>query len=158
MAPSWKGVNAARVVASERMEEPAGFARASSASPIWRGPVLVWEGGTICGMDPDLQQRIAHNEAVFREVNEGISRGHWPGEEDTPVAFRCECGSLGCTRMIELAAPEYERIRASADRFFVAPGHERPEVETTVETHERYLVVEKRGEAARVAEETDPRS
>lgn len=74
-------------------------------------------------MDQDLQRRIGHNEAIFREVNEGISRGRWPGDEDTPIAFRCECGQLGCTRMIELAAPEYERIRANPRWFFVAPGH-----------------------------------
>lgn len=111
----------------------------------------------MCSMDRDLQQRIGHNEAIFREVNEGIRKGHWPGEEDTPIAFRCECGRLACTRMIELAVPEYERIRASSRRFFVAPGHDTPEVETIVETYERYVVVEKRSEGARVAEETDPR-
>jgi hypothetical protein len=109
-------------------------------------------------MDHDRQQCLAHNEAVFREVNEAISSGHWPGEEDAPVVFRCECGKLGCSRMIELTVPEYERIRASPHRFFVTPGHDIPGPETVVETYERYLVVEKRGEAARVAEETDPRS
>lgn len=109
-------------------------------------------------MDQDLQQRIAYNEAVFREVNEGIRRGHWPGEEDRAIVFRCECGQLGCSRLIELLAPEYERIRASPLRFLIAPDHDVPDAETVVETHEGYLVVEKQGEAGHVAEETDPRS
>ena len=109
-------------------------------------------------MDQDVQRRIADNEAVFREVNEGINRGHWPGEENAPVTFRCECAQLGCSRMLELVAADYERVRASPHRFLVAHGHNLPGAETIVATHERYLVVEKRGEARRVAEETDPRS
>ncbi len=109
-------------------------------------------------MDERLEQRIAHNEVVFREVNEGISRGRWPGEGAEPVAFRCECGELGCSRMIELTAAEYEEVRASPRRFFVARAHEVPGVEDVVAIHEGYLVVEKRDEAARVAEENDPRS
>lgn len=109
-------------------------------------------------MDRDSQQRIAHNEAVFREVNEAIRRGRWPGEQHAPSAFCCECAQLGCSQMIELVASEYERIRASPHRFLVAPGHDLPQAETIIESHERYVVVEKRAEAARVAEETDPRS
>ncbi|MBV9804477.1 MAG: hypothetical protein JO130_14850 [Solirubrobacterales bacterium] len=109
-------------------------------------------------MDEDLQRRIGHNEVVFRDVNEGISRGRWPGEGAVPIAFRCECGEIGCSQMIELTAPEYERIRASSRRFFVASAHEIPEAETVVESHADYLIVEKRDVAARVAEETDPRS
>ena len=109
-------------------------------------------------MDQELQQRIAHNEAIFRDVNEAISRGVWPGEERAEAAFCCECGQLGCNEMLELAAEEYERIRNDARRFVLAPGHEIAEAETVVETHDGYVIVEKRGQAARVAEETDPRS
>ena len=108
-------------------------------------------------MENDLQKRIARNEATFRDVNEALKRGHWPGEETKPIAFRCECGSLGCSRMIELRGEEYERIRSHPRRFLVAPNHEFPQVEVVVETHESYVVVEKRDEAGRVAEETDPR-
>ncbi len=109
-------------------------------------------------MDEEDQRRIARNEAVFRDVNEAISSGRWPGDEDAPIAFRCECGRLGCSQMIELTAPDYERIRGNPRRFLVALEHDIPEAETVVETHARYGVVEKRDEAARVAEETDPRS
>jgi hypothetical protein len=53
---------------------------------------------------------------------------------------------------------EYEAIRAEPTRFFVVPGHERPEIESVVERHGAYLVVEKREEDAEaVARETDPR-
>ena len=46
-------------------------------------------------MDRDLQRRIAGNEAVFRDVNEALQAGRWPGEEASPVAFRCECAEVG---------------------------------------------------------------
>lgn len=108
-------------------------------------------------MEEHAERRVARNQATFREVNEALERGHWPGDVQ-PTAFRCECGRLGCTRMIELPLAEYERVRAHPRRFLVAPDHEIPEAEIVVESHEDYTVVEKRGEAGKVAEATDPRS
>jgi hypothetical protein len=90
-------------------------------------------------------------------VNESIERGRWPGEEDAPAAFRCECGRLGCNELLELTVREYERVRANPRRFLVAVGHQLPDAEDVVETSESYLVVEKRGEAGEVAEATNPR-
>lgn len=108
-------------------------------------------------MSDETQQRLASNENVFREVNESIESGRWPGDEEAPAAFRCECARLGCDTMIELRIREYERVRANPRRFIVAVDHHAPEVETVVEAFEQYLVVEKRGEGGRVAEDTDPR-
>jgi hypothetical protein len=105
----------------------------------------------------ESQRRIARNEAVFRRVNEALRTGRWPDAGTAGDAFRCECARLGCTRLIELTAAEYERIRAHPRRFLVAPGHELPEAENVVERGEGYIVVEKRGAAATVAEATDPR-
>ncbi len=105
-----------------------------------------------------LQREIARNEALFRDVNEALRSGHWPGEEDAPIAFRCECGRLGCSVLVELKAKEYERIRANPRRFILAPDHEMPEAEVVVERHPNYVVVEKREDAGVVAEATDPRS
>lgn len=109
-------------------------------------------------MADELKQRVARNEAIFREVNEGIRRGRWPGEEDSISSFRCECASLGCTEMLPLTLREYERIREHPRRFIVAPGHERLDVEVVVETRPTYLVVQKVGEAGETAAATDPRS
>jgi hypothetical protein len=106
----------------------------------------------------DLEQRLAGNESVFRTVNEAIESGKTPAEARTPAAFRCECGQLGCNDLIELTVGEYERVRSNPRRFFLTPGHERPEVETVVESHPHHLVVEKRGEAARATERSDPRN
>jgi hypothetical protein len=109
-------------------------------------------------MPDELQERLGANEAVFREINEGIERGQWPGEEDAPVSFRCECARLGCTELIELSLREYEHVRSDPRRFIVLPGHERLAVETVVERRPGYLVVEKLDQAGERAAETDPRS
>jgi hypothetical protein len=109
-------------------------------------------------MPDDLQERLGANESVFREVNEGIERGHWPGEENSPVSFRCECARLGCNELIELSPREYERVRSDPRRFIVLPGHERLEVEIVVERRPGYLVVEKLDQAGEKAVESDPRS
>ena len=109
-------------------------------------------------MTDELQERLGVNESVFRQINEGIERGQWPGEEDAPVGFRCECARLGCNDLLELSVHEYEHVRAHPCRFMVVPGHEHPEVEVVVEAHAGYLVVEKRDQAADTAVENDPRS
>jgi hypothetical protein len=103
------------------------------------------------------QRRAAANEATIRDVNEGIERGQWPGEEDTPVGFRCECARLGCNQLVELTTREYEEIRANPRRFVVVPGHEFHDVETVVESRPGYVIVEKLDQAAEVAERHDPR-
>lgn len=108
-------------------------------------------------MTDELQERLSANEAVFRKINEGIERGQWPGEEDAPVGFRCECARLGCTELIELTVREYERVREDARRFMVLPGHERLGVEVVLETRPGYLVVQKIDQAGETAIETDPR-
>jgi hypothetical protein len=108
-------------------------------------------------VDDDLQRRIASNEAMFRDVNEALRSGRWPGEDGAPTAYRCECARLGCSRLIELPARDYERIRAHPRRFLMARGHEVPEAELVVEAHDDYVVVQKLDEAGKVAEATDPR-
>jgi hypothetical protein len=108
-------------------------------------------------MDERIQRRVAANESAFREVNEAIERGLWQGESDSLVAFRCECASLDCDGLVELTQTEYEHVRSEPRRFFVLRGHEIPEVETIVESHERYVVVEKQAQAGRIAEARDPR-
>jgi predicted ThiF/HesA family dinucleotide-utilizing enzyme len=95
------------------------------------------------------------NEATFRKVNEGMEVGQDPGGM---LTFICECGRLGCNRLLELTRAEYEGVRANPRRFAVLAGHEIEDVERVVERHDRYLVVEKAGDVeAEVVENTDPR-
>lgn len=109
-------------------------------------------------MKKDIEQHIATNESAFRDVNEAIARGQWPGEQDAPSGFRCECARLGCNELIDLTPREYEEIRSNPRRFVVIPGHELAEVETVVEKREGYLVIEKLDEAGRAAEAADSRT
>jgi hypothetical protein len=104
------------------------------------------------------QRRAAGNEATIRDVNEGIERGQWPGEEDAPVGFRCECARLGCNQLIELSVHEYEEIRAHPRRFVLVPGHQLSDIETVIETRPGYVIVEKQDQAGEVAEAHDPRA
>ena len=112
----------------------------------------------MAGVDKRLQVRIAENEALFREVNEAIERGQWPGEEDSDTAYRCECARLDCNQMVSLTPKEYERVRRKPRRFIVLPGHEVSEIATVVASRDGYVVVEKLAEAGRLAEASDPRS
>ena len=104
------------------------------------------------------EDRVARNESIAREVNEAIEHGRGPADVEAPVAFRCECGTLGCNKLIEVTMGEYERVRSHPRQFLIVTGHEQPEFETVVYAGEDYSVVEKQNEAGREAEERDPRS
>jgi hypothetical protein len=108
-------------------------------------------------MDATTLERIGRNEGLFREVNEAIQRGLWPGEDET-ARFRCECALLECNAVVTLSMRDYERIRRHSRRFFVLDGHELPAAEDVVERGAGWVVVEKCGQAGAVAESTDPRS
>ncbi len=108
-------------------------------------------------MDVQLQKRIAHNESLFREANEAILRGLWPGEEERPVRFRCECARVDCNCAVEVTVKEYERVRSHPRRFLIAEGHDVPEVEEVVDNGRDHLVVQKNGRAGAEAEAIDPR-
>jgi hypothetical protein len=103
------------------------------------------------------KDRIARNEATFRRINEDIGRGRDTEDDVTRIGFVCECGQEDCSRLIELTPAEYQRLRTHPRRFAVVDGHEIVSVERVVERAERYTVVEKLPETARIAEETDPR-
>ena len=106
-------------------------------------------------MDHHDNQRIAVNEATFRKVNEGMEVRQDPAGL---LTFVCECGRMGCSRLIQLTREEYESLRANPRRFAVLHGHEILEAESIVERHDRYLVVEKSGEPeVEIVEHTDPR-
>jgi hypothetical protein len=107
--------------------------------------------------DTDTETRAGLNEGIFREVNERIAElGEVPHLVE--AEFVCECADASCNEQVRLSQAEYEAVRAEPVRFFVVPGHERAGIDRVVEAHEHYLVVDKRGEAGAVAEETDPRS
>jgi hypothetical protein len=97
--------------------------------------------------------RVAASQAILRKVNEAMR-----GDGSDAIAFRCECGRLGCNVLIQLTRGEYEAVRADARRFAVVPGHEVAEIEDVVERHDAYAVVATRAaDALDVAKRTSPR-
>lgn len=107
------------------------------------------------------QERAAHNQSLFRDINENVEHlNHALGELSGPGAWVCECANPVCTELIRASMDQYEAVRADATRFLVAPGdkHVFAEVERIVERREAYWVVEKFGEAATVAGQLDPRA
>lgn len=95
-------------------------------------------------------RRIGENEAYWRQVNE-LS----PPEPGILNLMFCECGRLECRERVPMTAQEYDAVRARSTTFLVAPGHAISDVETVIDLNERFEVVEKQGEAAQVAVETD---
>src|ERR1044071_220371 len=101
-------------------------------------------------------RRRGQNESLFRSINEQIERLELDNGTRY-VDFICECSSARCMEVIHATREEYEQVRASSTEFMVAVGHEAPDIEEVVGRHGRFNVVEKHGEAAVVAEQTDPR-
>ena len=103
--------------------------------------------------------RLARNEALFREINERIHEAALAHGMDGHVyEFLCECSDSDCLEQVGLTLAEYERVRRHSRRFVVAPGHHDPAVETVVLTDAGHEVVEKHGDAGEVAESLDPRA
>lgn len=93
-------------------------------------------------VDETSERRFAHNEVVFRSINDQV---HALEERfgSREGGFLCECADTTCSETIFLSLAEYERIHADERRFFVVPGHEVTEIETVVERHADYLIVQK---------------
>ena len=108
-------------------------------------------------------ERLAGNEALFREVNERVAEvaTHFIEVETSAeqINFACECGRADCAEPVAMTLVEYEAIRAESTHFAVVPKHEQPEIEVVIKRHPTYFVVEKSQEDAQeVARETDPRA
>jgi hypothetical protein len=96
---------------------------------------------------PDLgEERIAKNNAMFREANEKIRAR--VDEYDPPMErlpFICECASEECTEIVRLTTAEYAGIRAHPTHFFTAIGHESAEepLGEVISHEDGYVVVNK---------------
>jgi len=113
-------------------------------------------------MSIDRQSRAARNEDLFRRLNERL-RALAEHAQHEPVAtatepslerFVCECVQTDCSLVVELTVDEYTAVRATGRRFLVYPdaSHTSPDLEAIVERHDRYWVVQKKGEAGVEAE------
>jgi hypothetical protein len=101
----------------------------------------------------DLQKaRLAQNEDFFRGVNDRINeKAESHGLDSHRYEFFCECSDATCMERVLLTLGEYEHIRNEPTRFVVKKNHVIREIEHVVETVPDHMVIEKHGEAGRVA-------
>lgn len=111
-------------------------------------------------MDRLIEERVALNDAAFRDANERIGAAAGVYDVQTPIPFICECADPNCTEVVTLDLDQYEEIRADSRRFFNIPGHEAASQGAAVVVTERdgYVIVEKTGRAGDVAEALDDRN
>jgi hypothetical protein len=102
------------------------------------------------------EQRIAANEARFRDVNERIVRNEAPSAEAFEII--CECGNAECLERIAVTRADYGRARSDPALFLAKTGHIKAEAEDVVADQPGYQLIRKTGDAASLAEEHDPRS
>jgi hypothetical protein len=101
------------------------------------------------------EERAARNESLFRDVNGEIAKLEARLTRDTSYPIVCECANMSCAQTLEVERDVYWGVRANPLRFFVAPGHEQPEIERIVGRERGYVIVEKFGAAAATAARLD---
>jgi hypothetical protein len=108
----------------------------------------------------DLQKaRLAQNEDFFRELNERINESaESHGPDSHRYEFFCECSDATCMERVLMTLAEYEHVRADPTRFAVNKNHVVREIEHVVETVRDHMVIEKHGEAGRIAVELEAES
>lgn len=107
----------------------------------------------------EREERVAKNESVTREINEGIEEAKAAVSAEGHVRMLCECGRADCDVLVAITLGEYEQVRSDPRTFVVAKDHVLPDVEILVSQTDRFSVVQKReGTPAEVAESLDPRA
>ena len=101
--------------------------------------------------------RAARYQTLFREVNEHIARLTGPASDTGFSLFICECSDTSCAESLEITPEEYEAVRSNGKRFLLVPGHQLEGSERVVDGNGRFVVVEKVGRAAAVANADNPR-
>jgi hypothetical protein len=111
-------------------------------------------------MDRLMEERIAMNQATFRDANERINTAAGVYAVDIPVPFICECADPTCSEIVRMALREYEEVRSDPRHFLNVPGHQSAAqgAATVVEEREGYVIAEKTGHAGVIAAALDKRS
>lgn len=107
--------------------------------------------------EPTTAERIARNDALFREANERIREKAEEYSVEIEVPFICECADPHCRDMVRLDLEEYREVRSNPRHFFNISGHEavaRGNV-AVVDRRGDHVIVEKIGRAGEVAEALD---
>jgi hypothetical protein len=115
------------------------------------------------GVDGHLSgRRAAHNQSLYRSVNEQITQLNEAFSEVFPDGeglseWVCECADTACTLRVQATRREYELVRSNGRTFIVHAGHVYLEVERVLSENERFTIVEKVDNGGQIAETLDPR-
>jgi len=108
-------------------------------------------------------ERVAANEATFRDANEVIrgKAAELLRDGGDLVPFLCECADKDCTRVVLLTLDEYEAVRANPHTFAIVRAHAATASERVVggigQDGDEFAVVEKKPPAHAITEQTNPR-
>ena len=110
----------------------------------------MWTDWSVCDRQTSLAPRTIltppelSRRTLFREVNARIREitARFGTTAATYVVL-CECGEDGCMKRVEVPAAVYEEVvDRGRERFLVAPGHERHDLDRLVSRNAGYSVVE----------------
>ena len=93
-----------------------------------------------------MAERIAENNAAFREANDKIrDRANEYRPEMERIPFLCECPRSDCVEIVRMTLAEYGELRSDSNHFMTAVGHETAEdpLGHVVSRPEGYVIVEK---------------
>jgi hypothetical protein len=108
--------------------------------------------------DLTREDKLALNQAIFREVNERIRElASEAGGVSRTLDLVCECSDRRCTDSIRVTVDDYERVRSFPARFLIYPRHDVAQIEQLVGGGRGYEIVEKLGHAAGLVADLDPR-
>jgi hypothetical protein len=108
-------------------------------------------------MGTQREERLAGNEAMFRTANERMSGWEEHRINGAEELYFCECADEDCREKVSLRKADYEKVRSDSRHFLIAPGHEIPDIETVIEKHGGWVVIEKNPEVTATVEALDPR-
>jgi hypothetical protein len=100
-------------------------------------------------VDTSRAARVGANQDLFRQVNKKVAK-FGEGEVEF-MELICECSDVGCHERISMSSEEFIDVRRDPTHFAVHSNHVNKEFEHVVARTDRYVVVEKVGEAADVA-------
>lgn len=108
-------------------------------------------------MGTPREERLAGNEAMFRTANERMSGWEELRINEAEELYFCECADEDCREKVSLRKADYEKVRSDSRHFLIAHGHDIPDIETVIEKHDGWAVIEKKPEVAETVESLDPR-
>lgn len=104
-------------------------------------------------MATERKERLARNEAAFRELNESLEANvHRGRTQPEHAGFVCECGDGDCDITLRVPLSAYAKVREDDRLFIVVPGHQLLDAEDVVDEGDGYLVVRKHDDVAEIVE------